>query len=595
MGRVKLTDKKGRARGGRSGKGQSKKKQMRELTARSVLERELQGVSDAVNEKGGWTTMVCSATPNHSGDIFHAIYATDAELLPSTGMPELHALMALFDFRLSASSMQLYVLGKAPSDEKRSELLLAAAQLLEEVNAGDPPPTWASLLEGHGLCGAACALLLALLSLFRPCSGIAVDDGIAAVLESIEKSVWPTGEFRGRGGADVVAREECFPARAAAAACIDMSEVAPSRIVRTSACERLVGADDGVHTCDTCDAWKESLDRKARDGSAYELSLATSSRVPFATLAVAAPQALLHRTRKLRDELTKSKQALRIELEKRHTENVRLKGKVLPMDELFRVAEECRQEGALDDDPEAKALFEKDSLFRSLWMDQAKGLRTKRKEAKKLREAGSAAQPKGTGMRYHPIVARWALRLYNKGRAAYRETRAALPYLPCERCVLSTTHVFFMTYLALSYLACSFHDRNLTTTHHQCAACFYRRTLREYRRAAESVVGTNTELLLELQAFLTNGNADCVLAFDGMTIRDGIFYDRYSGDLIGMEDVGDLVTFTKHWQTAEREVQVAKECMQLIATSLDCRAQVLRRGLVRAALVAAAGRCYGRG
>jgi hypothetical protein len=94
MGRVKLTDKKGRARGGRSGKGQSKKKQMRELTARSVLERELQGVSDAVNEKGGWTTMVCSATPNHSGDIFHAIYATDAELLPSTGMPELHALMA---------------------------------------------------------------------------------------------------------------------------------------------------------------------------------------------------------------------------------------------------------------------------------------------------------------------------------------------------------------------------------------------------------------------------------------------------------------------------------------------------------------------
>ena len=144
----------------------------------------------------------------------------------------------------------------------------------------------------------------------------------------------------------------------------------------------------------------------------------------------------------MRAAATKSKQALRIELEKRHTENVRLKGKVLPMDELFRVAEECRQEGALDDDPEAKALFEKDSLFRSLWMDQAKGLRTKRKEAKKLREAGSAAQPKGTGMRYHPIVTRWALRLYNKGRAAYRETRAALPYLPCERCVLSTTHLF---------------------------------------------------------------------------------------------------------------------------------------------------------
>jgi hypothetical protein len=50
--------------------------------------------------------MGCSATPNHSGDIFHAIYATDAELLPSTGMPDLHAVIALFDLREGQSVLK---------------------------------------------------------------------------------------------------------------------------------------------------------------------------------------------------------------------------------------------------------------------------------------------------------------------------------------------------------------------------------------------------------------------------------------------------------------------------------------------------------
>jgi hypothetical protein len=54
-----------------------------------------------------------------------------------------------------------------------------------------------------------------------------------------------------------------------------------------------------------------------------------------------------------------------------------------------------------------------------------------------------------------------------------------------------------------------------------------------------------------------------ILAFDGMTVKDGIFYDRYSGDLIGMEDVGDLVSYTRIAMSDKAGVSLAKECMQL--------------------------------
>jgi hypothetical protein len=138
MGRVKLTDKKGGGRGSRSrkqSKKQSKKQLMWELTARSVLERELQGVSDAVNEKGGWTTMVCSATPTHSGDTSRAIYGTDAELLPSTGMPGLHALIALFDFRLSAAREGQSVLHVIDQTSTRSTDNLQAGNAMGAASA----------------------------------------------------------------------------------------------------------------------------------------------------------------------------------------------------------------------------------------------------------------------------------------------------------------------------------------------------------------------------------------------------------------------------------------------------------------------------
>ena len=90
--------------------------------------------------------------------------------------------------------------------------------------------------------------------------------------------------------------------------------------------------------------------------------------------------------------------------------------------------------GALDDDPEAKQLFEESSLFQETWRSQVRGLKTKLKEAEKLKSKGMGGKAKGTGMRYHPTVKRWALRLYNKSRGAYREAQAAMPFMPCRSC-----------------------------------------------------------------------------------------------------------------------------------------------------------------
>ena len=96
------------------------------------------------------------------------------------------------------------------------------------------------------------------------------------------------------------------------------------------------------------------------------------------------------------------------------------------------------------------------------------------------------------------------------------------------------------------------------------------RQLRRVRNAFSIKPGVHEEILLELQEYVKGkeGSERAVLAFDGMSIKDGVFYDRYTGDLCGMEDVADLVTHTEK-KLAGSEVSLAKECVQMIATTTD--------------------------
>lgn len=170
---------------------------------------------------------------------------------------------------------------------------------------------------------------------------------------------------------------------------------------------------------------------------------------------------------------------------------------------------------------------------------QIKAARTLLKEQKRLQSKGKdAASATGRGMRYDPIVIRHALLLYQKGPAAYAAAQKT-QRLPSVR------------------------------------------RLREYRNWTSHKAGLNTDLLLEMEAVMREhggeGARDVILAFDGMTVKEGIFFDRFSGTISGMEDLGDLVAYTqKQFQSSEGEpeIEMAKECMQFIATSVDGKFRV---------------------
>lgn len=103
-----------------------------------------------------------------------------------------------------------------------------------------------------------------------------------------------------------------------------------------------------------------------------------------------------------------------------------------------------------------------------------------------------------------------------------------------------------------------------------------RRRIQEYRRNLECDPGINTELLLEIQQYLKGERGEArsvILSFDGMSADDGIFTKFGSGELSGMEDLGDLVTYTREKMDAT-EIKVAKECMQLMVTSVTGKFRV---------------------
>ena len=80
--------------------------------------------------------------------------------------------------------------------------------------------------------------------------------------------------------------------------------------------------------------------------------------------------------------------------------------------------------------------------------------------------------------------------------------------------------------------------------------------------------GINTELLLLLQEKLAHitirGLRQFIMMYDGMTIKDGVYYDRFSGALQGLEDIGDLISFTRVQFGGQPQVRIAKECMQFM-------------------------------
>ena len=115
---------------------------------------------------------------------------------------------------------------------------------------------------------------------------------------------------------------------------------------------------------------------------------------------------------------------------------------------------------------------------------------------------------KGTPNRYHPMIIRFCLSLASKSASAYDELRSS-NVLPLPS----------------------------------------RRTLRDYKNAIKPHAGFNPAVINDLIKTtnpLKSYQRNVVLSFDEMKIQENLVYDKYTGNLMGYVDLGDLVSTTHH-------------------------------------------------
>ena len=99
-------------------------------------------------------------------------------------------------------------------------------------------------------------------------------------------------------------------------------------------------------------------------------------------------------------------------------------GSTAPISAVFCAADAALKEGALKNDARAAELFGKGSMFRTVWDAQVRGAKVSAKEQAKLdqrqRDVPEEKKATGRGMRYSPLMMRWALKLYGQGHSAYK-------------------------------------------------------------------------------------------------------------------------------------------------------------------------------
>ena len=108
------------------------------------------------------------------------------------------------------------------------------------------------------------------------------------------------------------------------------------------------------------------------------------------------------------------------------------------------------------------------------------------------------------GMRWHPAIIRWCLYLHHKSSGSYSTLRnTGVLTLPSER------------------------------------------TLRDYKHASPSMVGFTKELDLELYEAVSQQRPQHLakyvgLVLDEMYVKEGLFFNKHTGELIGYTDLGEI-------------------------------------------------------
>ena len=133
------------------------------------------------------------------------------------------------------------------------------------------------------------------------------------------------------------------------------------------------------------------------------------------------------------------------------------------------------------------------------------------------------------GMRWHPAIIRWCLYLHHKSSSCYSTLKdTGVITLPSER------------------------------------------TLRDYKHASAAKVGFTKELDLELLEALSQQRPQNLakyvgLVLDEMYVKEGLFFNKHSGELIGYSDLGEvnnlLADYEQHMLSSETTPRPLGKCM----------------------------------
>ena len=279
--------------------------------------------------------------------------------------------------------------------------------------------------------------------------------------------------------------------------------------IRHSSCAVLVPESTGSRRCKQCEAYRPvlraQLSRHLRANSACSERTKPSSHARYSCLDKAKLTSRLKQTKSLQKDTSRKVKQLEAKLKAAQAAIERASHAVDEgtHSDLVTIVEQQSSVVAKQ--------FPPDSFAHIFWQQQVK----------------AAKCSKSKGMRWHPLMIKWALYLQYQSAGAYETVRSYVA-LPSQR------------------------------------------TLRDYSHHSEAHVGFSDEADKQLMAVADVGRIPdwqkyVVVLMDEMHIREDLIYDKHTGALLGFTNLGDI---NSHLDSFERSVETNTISESLLAKTM---------------------------
>ena len=262
-------------------------------------------------------------------------------------------------------------------------------------------------------------------------------------------------------------------------------------IIRSSSCEFILPSGSKSKRCTACSSFRSNLRirQKRLMSRSSEIRVSVSSRAPYSSLS--------------QEEMKKRMANLQQELSRIRKQNMRLKAKVAEESESIGVTVDSDMHQDLEkimEEEEKKPACHQNSFQRLFWEQQL----------------NAARQRNANSMRWHPLMIRWCLYLRHQSQSAYETLRST-----------------------------------------GCISLPSQRTLRDYTHYIPATTGFSIDVdeqLMDAGKILTCEDYEkCViLLLDEMHIRENLVFDKTTGALVGLVNIGDT---NSHLLEYERSLQ----------------------------------------